>query len=102
MESEEEDVPRWAEPLLAAQKESDQRLKVVEQEMKSASKQMGRKSEPSPETEFKFKRNKKQHKLNKKVLSKIEAALETTDEDARHESLQQGKDLLIVSSNIQI
>ena len=93
--NQEERVPDWAKQLLEAHRESDQRLIALEKELKTTSKQIGRKREHSPVAEFKFKRNKVQYELNKSVLKKIEAALEESDEEASRVALDEGRELLI-------
>ena len=90
----EESVPRWAQQLLDAQKESDERLKTLESEIRATSKQI-KKRKHSPTPEFKFKRNKIQYDLNKSVLDKIENALELSDDEQRCLVLNEGKELLV-------
>ena len=87
-------MPRWAQQLLDAQKESDERLKTLESEIRATSKQI-KKRKHSPTPEFKFKRNKIQYDLNKSVLDKIENALELSDDEQRCLVLNEGKELLV-------
>ena len=93
--SEEERIPAWAQTLLDAQKESDQRLKSLEHEIKETGKQASKKRERSPSPEFKDKQNKIQFDINKSVMEKIENALEILDDEERSATLNEGKDILV-------
>ena len=93
--SEEERIPAWAQTLLDAQKESDQRLKSLEHEIKETGKRASKKRERSPAPDFKYKRNKIQFDINKSVMEKIENALETSDDEERSATLNEGKDILV-------
>ena len=93
--SEEERVPAWAQKLLDAQKESEERLKSLENEVKETGKRASRKRERSPVPEFKYKRNKIQFDINKSVMEKIENALEMSDDEERRATLNEGKDILV-------
>ena len=93
--SEEERIPAWAQTLLDAQKESDQRLKSLEHEIKETGKRASKKRERSPAPEFKYKRNKIQFDINKSVMEKIETALEISDDEERSATLNEGKDILV-------
>ena len=77
--SEEESIPAWAQTLLDAHKESNQRLKSLEHEIKETGKQASKKRERSPAPEFKYKQNKIQFDINKSVMEKIENALEMSE-----------------------
>ena len=48
-----------------------------------------------PEPEFCFKGNKKQYKLNRDVLDKIDRAKNTSDDESRTELLEEGEKLLL-------
>jgi hypothetical protein len=94
-QEEREDAPGWAKELLAFNKATDRRLKSLEDEVKATSKRVnGRKRERSPVPEFKYKRNRTQYEFNRKVLDKIETALEASDEEGRDQALNEGKDII--------
>ena len=62
-------------------------------ELDVKSKKAGKHEDNEPE--FKFEGNKKQYQLNKKVLEKINAAKDASDDELRDEFLKEGKDLLV-------
>ena len=81
--------------LLDAQKESEERLKSLENEVKETGKRASRKRERSPVPEFKYKRDKIQFDINKSVMEKIENALDMSDDEERRATLNEGKDMLV-------
>ncbi|CAB4014735.1 Hypothetical predicted protein [Paramuricea clavata] len=93
----EETIPGWAQQLLNGQRESDQRLKTLEKQLKdtNAKQSYARKWEHSPTPEFKYKRNKVQYELNKSILGKIETALDASDDEERSGALDEGREMLI-------
>ena len=66
--SDQERVPAWAQKLLDAQKESEERLKSLENEVKETGQRASRKRDRSPVPKFKYKRNKIQFDVNKRVM----------------------------------
>lgn len=86
------ETPEWAKELLKQQKEYGKEIKRLKAELDGRSKKAGKHDEKEPE--FKFEGNKKQYKLNKKVLEKISSAKETSDDELRAEFLKEGEDLL--------
>lgn len=48
-----------------------------------------------PELEFRFEGNKKQYKLNRNVLDKIDWAKNTSDDESRTKLLEEGEKLLL-------
>jgi len=58
-------------------------------ELASKPNKVGKHEETEPE--FKFKGNKKQYQLNKKVLEKIKVAKDVGDDDLRNELLVEGE-----------
>ena len=93
----EETIPGWAQQLLNGQRESDQRLKTLEKQLKdkNAKQSSARKREHSPTPEFKYKRNKVQYELNKSILDKIETALDASDDEEHSGALDEGRKMLI-------
>ena len=68
--------------MLALNKDTDRRLKSLEDEVKENGKRVySRKRERSPVPDFKYKRNRTQNKFNHKVLNTIETALEASDDE---------------------
>ena len=49
----------------------------------------------NPEPEFRFEGNKKQYKLNRDVLDKIDRAKNTSDDESRTKLLEEGEQLLL-------
>ena len=88
-----DDPPDWAKELLLQQKEYGKELKRLKAELASKPNKAGKHEDTEPE--FKFKGNKKQYQLNKKVLEKIKAAKDVGDDDLRNELLEEGEQLLI-------
>ena len=82
-----EEPPAWAKELLLFNKATERRLKSLEDEVKAAGKRAGRKRERSPVPDFKYKHNRTQYDFNRKVLNKIETALEASDEEEREQAL---------------
>ena len=89
-----ETVPHWAQELLALNKETDRRLRTLEDEVKATGKRVSRKRDRSPVPEFKYKRNRTQYEFNNRVLNTIETALEASDDEDRTQALTEGKNLI--------
>ena len=79
--------PSWAKELLLQQKRSSKELKKLKNELDDAKlRKHGKLSDPEPE--FRFEGNKKQYKLNRDVLDKIDRAKNTSDDESRTELLE--------------
>ena len=81
--------------LLQQQKRYLKELKKLKDElddMKLRSRH-GKLSDPEPE--FRFEGNKKQYRLNRGVLDKIDRAKSTSDDESRTELLEEGEQLLL-------
>lgn len=89
-----DEVPSWAKELLAFNKATDRRLKSLEDEVKATGQRVSRKRERSPVPDFKYKRNRTQYEFNRRVLEKIETALEASDEEERDQALTEGKSII--------
>ena len=75
------------------QREYGKEIKKLKLELDSRAKKAGKHEENEPE--FKFEGNKKQYNLNKKVLEKISAAKDASDDELKKTFLKEGEDLLI-------
>lgn len=89
-----EEPPSWAKELLQQQKLYSKELKKLKNEIDDAKlRKHGKLSDPEPE--FRFEGNKKQYKLNRDVLDKIDRAKNTSDDESRSELLEEGEQLLL-------
>ena len=89
-----EEPPSWAKELLQQQKQYSKELKKLKNELDDAKlRKHGKLSDPEPE--FRFEGNKKQYKLNRDVLDKIDRAKNTSDDESRNELLEEGEQLLL-------
>ena len=89
-----EELPSWAKELLQQQKRYSKKLKKLKNELDDEKIQKhGKLSNPEPE--FRFEGNKKQYKLNRDVLDKIDRAKNTSDDESRTELLEEGEQLLL-------
>ena len=89
-----EEPPSWAKELLQQQKQYSKELKKLKNELDDAKLQKhGKLSNPEPE--FRFEGNKKQYKLNRDVLDKIDRAKNTSDDESRTELLEEGEQPLL-------
>ena len=89
-----DEVPSWVKELLAFNKATDRRLKSLEDEVKATGQRISRKRERSPVPDFKYKRNRTQYEFNRRVLEKIETALEASDEEECDQALTEGKSII--------
>ena len=88
-----EEPPSWAKELLQQQKRYSQELKKLKNDLDDAKlRKHGKLSDPEPE--FRFEGNKKQYKLNRDLLDKIDRATNTSDDESRTELLEEGELLL--------
>ena len=90
-----EEPPSWAKELLQQQKRYSKELKKLKDELDDAKLQSRRGKLSDSEPEFRFEGNKKQYKLNRDVLDKIDRAKNTSDDESRTELLEEGEQLLL-------
>lgn len=84
----------WAKELPQQQKRYSKELKKLKNKLDDAKlRKQGKLSDPAPE--FRFEGNKKQYKLNRDVLDKIDCAKNTSDDESRTKLLEEGKQLLL-------